>query len=153
MKRLSLFLCSGELAVFLLFLGTLQVIPCRGSNLPFHYRWYDKRGNRKYYKRSRKKGKPNISKALLIKLLSAPGKYSGRLFSDVRLRKQFRISICRLVTGFASSALAAAVADHFHAAGLSAVSEIGFIQLIFHQRITPVIGKFELDRFALEAES
>ena len=65
--------------------------------------------------------------------------------------ESFTISICRPVAGFTFSALGAAIAGHFHAAGLAAFSEIRFVQLVIRQGTAPLIREFELDRVSLKA--
>ena len=58
-----------------------------------------------------------------------------------------------LIAVLAFFALAASVADYFHAAGLTAFSEIRLIQLFFFERITPFIREPEFHFLSLKAQS
>ena len=49
----------------------------------------------------------------------------------------------------ASSAPAAAVAAHLHAAGLAAFPEIRLVQLVLTERISPAVRQLEVDRLSL----
>lgn len=53
---------------------------------------------------------------------------------------------------FAISAIAAAVAGHFHTAGLAAFPEMGNIQLFLGDRIAPAVVELKMDRLALIAQ-